>query len=84
QIFGPDFIASLLPVEGGQSGSAFVRGFVSAPKERRTSREAQYMFVNGRFVRDKVIARALSEAYRSVLPPGTYPAALLFLEVPFD
>lgn len=84
QIFGPDFIASLLPVEGGQPGSAFVRGFVSAPKERRTSREAQYMFVNGRFVRDKVIARALSEAYRSVLPPGTYPAALLFLEVPFD
>jgi DNA mismatch repair protein MutL len=84
QIFGADFIENLLLVEGGESGSAFVRGFVSAPKERRTSRDAQYLFVNGRFVRDKLIARALSEAYRSILPHGTYPAALLFLDVPFD
>jgi len=63
---------------------ASVRGFVSAPRERRTSRDAQFLFVNGRFVRDRLIGRALSEGYRSILPHGVYPVALLFIEVPLE
>jgi len=63
---------------------AGVQGFVSAPRERRTSRDAQFLFVNGRFVRDRLIGRALSEGYRSILPHGVYPAALLFVEVPLE
>jgi DNA mismatch repair protein MutL len=61
-----------------------VTGFVSAPRDRRTSRDAQYLFVNGRFVRDRLIARALSDGYRAVLPHGVYPAALLFIEIPLE
>jgi DNA mismatch repair protein MutL len=60
---------------------AKVTGFVSAPRERRTSRDAQFLFVNGRFVRDRLIGRALSEGYRSILPHGVYPVALLFIDV---
>jgi DNA mismatch repair protein MutL len=82
QIFGAEFLESLLEVDGGQSHLARVRGYVSAPRERRTSRDAQYLFVNGRFVRDRLVSRALGEGYRSVLPHGVFPAALLFLEVP--
>ena len=82
QLFGEQFIQSLLEVTGGQELVVTVRGYVSAPSERRTSREAQYLFVNNRFVKDKVIARALSDAYRAVLPSGSHPAALLFLQVP--
>ncbi|MGB8511075.1 MAG: DNA mismatch repair endonuclease MutL, partial [Pyrinomonadaceae bacterium] len=82
QIFGADFIENLLEVGGGHDLVAHVRGYVSAPRERRTTRDAQYMFVNGRIVRDRLVARALSEGYRTVLPHGTYPAALLFLDVP--
>ena len=63
---------------------ARVSGFVSAPRDRRTSRDAQYLFVNGRYVRDRLISRALSDGYRTVLPNGVYPAALLFLEVPLE
>src|SRR5213079_2500242 len=63
---------------------ARVRGFVSAPRERRTSRDAQFLFVNRRFVRDRMIGRALSEGYRSILPHGVYPAALLFIETPLE
>src|SRR5919205_88542 len=63
---------------------AKVTGFVSAPRERRTSRDAQFLFVNGRFVRDRLIGRALSEGYRSILPHGVYPVALLFIEVPLE
>jgi DNA mismatch repair protein MutL len=81
QIFGAEFIENLLEVEGGRGATARVRGYVSAPRERRTTRDAQYLFVNGRYVRDRLVARALSEGYRSVLPQGAFPAALLFLEV---
>jgi len=70
------------PAQYGQI--ARVQGFVSAPRERRTSRDAQVLFVNGRFVRDRLIGRALSEGYRSILPHGVYPAALLFIEVPLE
>jgi DNA mismatch repair protein MutL len=84
QIFGADFIANLLEVAGGHEQVARVRGFISAPRERRTSRDAQYLFINGRYVRDLLIGRALSDGYRAVLPQGVYPAALLFLEVPLE
>ena len=87
QVFGAEFLDNLLEVGGGHTmmgGIARVSGFVSAPRDRRTSRDAQYLFVNGRFVRDRLIARALSEGYRAVLPHGVYPAALLFIEIPLE
>jgi DNA mismatch repair protein MutL len=84
QIFGERFIANLLEVSGGLEQVARVHGFVSAPRERRTSRDAQYLFINGRYVRDSLIARALSDGYRTILPQGVYPAALLFLDVPLE
>jgi DNA mismatch repair protein MutL len=91
QIFGAQFLEGLLEVNNAVSEPtetsfslpqiAGVRGFVSAPRDRRTSRDAQFLFVNGRFVRDRLIGRALSEGYRSILPHGVYPVALLFIEV---
>ncbi len=83
QIFGEEFLKNLLEVDGGEQ-FARVTGFVSAPRDRRTSRDAQYLFVNRRFVRDRMIGRALTEAYRSILPHGVYPAALLFIETPLE
>ncbi len=82
QIFGEEFLENLLPVDGGDAQVAHVTGFVSAPRDRRTSRDSQYLFVNRRFVRDRMIGRSLSEGYRSILPHGVYPAALLFIETP--
>jgi DNA mismatch repair protein MutL len=92
QVFGAQFLDGLLEVDNrtADAARAFpsqiarVQGFVSAPRERRTSRDAQFLFVNGRFVRDRLIGRALSEGYRSILPHGVYPAALLFIEVPLE
>ncbi len=84
QVFGTEFLDNLLAVGGGHPKIALVSGFVSAPRDRRTSRDAQYLFVNGRFVRDRLISRALSEGYRAVLPHGVYPAALLFIEIPLE
>ncbi|HLL15956.1 MAG TPA: DNA mismatch repair endonuclease MutL [Pyrinomonadaceae bacterium] len=84
QIFGAEFLDSLLEVGGGNATVARVSGYVSAPRERRTTRDAQYLFVNGRYVRDRLVSRALGEGYRTVLPQGVYPAALLFLDVPLE
>jgi DNA mismatch repair protein MutL len=84
QIFGEEFLNNLLEVNGGQDHVARVTGYVSAPRDRRTSRDAQYLFVNGRFVRDRLLGRALSEGYRAILPHGVYPAALLFLDTPLE
>jgi DNA mismatch repair protein MutL len=84
QIFGANLLDSLLPVTGGRDYVAKISGFVSAPRERRTTRDAQYFFVNQRFVRDKVIAGGLLEGFRSVLPHGVYPVAFLFLDIPHD
>ncbi|PYS74877.1 MAG: DNA mismatch repair endonuclease MutL, partial [Acidobacteria bacterium] len=84
QIFGEEFLDNLLEVNGGQPQVARVVGYVSAPRDRRTSRDSQYLFVNRRFVRDRMISRALSEGYRSILPHGVYPAALLFIETPLE
>jgi DNA mismatch repair protein MutL len=84
QIFGPGLLDSLLPVSGGRDFVAKITGFISAPRERRTTRDAQYFFVNQRFVRDKTIAGGLLEGYRSVLPHGVYPVAFLFVDIPLE
>lgn len=84
QIFGAGMLESLLPVDGGREYVARVTGYVSAPRERRTTRDGQYFFVNKRFVRDKTIAGGLLEGYRSVLPHGVYPVAFLFIDIPVD
>lgn len=84
QIFGEEFLENLLEVDGGNPDIAFVTGYVSAPRDRRTSRDSQYLFVNRRFVRDRMIGRSLSEGYRSILPHGVYPAALLFIQTPLE
>ena len=81
QLFGGEFIASLIEV-GGEAGEMRVRGFVSSPSATRTTKDSQYFFINGRYVRDKVIARALIEAYRAMIPSGVYPSAMLFVEMP--
>jgi DNA mismatch repair protein MutL len=84
QIFGAEFLENLLEVSGGHPQVARITGYVSAPRDRRTTRDSQYLFVNRRFVRDRLIGRALSEGYRSILPHGVYPAALLFIETPLE
>ncbi len=81
QVLGGALLDKLVEVNSEADGLK-VLGFVSNPQEQRSSRDAQYLFVNRRFVRDQLIGRALSEAYRSMMPSGTYPAAVLFIEAP--
>ena len=79
QVLGGSLVEKLVDVTAESNGLR-IEGFVSNPQEQRSSRDAQYLFVNRRFVRDQLIGRALTEAYRSMMPSGTYPAAVLFIE----
>lgn len=81
QVLGSSLLGKLVEVDSQSDGLRLI-GFVSNPQEQRSSRDAQYLFVNHRFVRDQLIGRALVEAYRSMMPSGTYPAAILFVELP--
>jgi DNA mismatch repair protein MutL len=81
QVLGGPLVGKLVEVNKEFEDLRLI-GFVSNPQEQRSSRDAQYLFVNHRFVRDQLIGRALVEAYRSMMPSGTYPAAILFVELP--
>jgi DNA mismatch repair protein MutL len=80
-IWGVEVGRQLLPVEARQ-GSLLVSGFVSPPTWSRATRDALYLFVNGRVVRDRLILHAIAEAYRHVLPDKRYPMAFIFLTLP--
>ncbi len=56
-------------------------GFVSKPELQKLNRNSIYVFVNHRLVRDRVVLHALTEAYRNIIPPTSYPVVLLFLEM---
>ncbi len=59
-----------------------ITGFVSKPELQKLNRNAIYVFVNQRLIRDKLILHALTEAYRNIIPPTSFPVVLLFLEMP--
>jgi DNA mismatch repair protein MutL len=81
QVFGPRFLEGLKPVEGGADW-ARVWGFVSRPDQPRPARPSLRLYVNGRPVRDRALARAVSEAYRGAGASDRGFEAILFVECP--
>ncbi len=65
-----------------QPGRLRLSGFTSKPELEKLNRNSIYCFVNGRLVRDRVLMHAVSEAYRNILPPTSFPVVLLFVEMP--
>jgi DNA mismatch repair protein MutL len=57
-----------------------LRGFFSRPQVQKGNRNSIFIFVNGRLIRDRLLLHALSSAYYNLIPPASYPFALLFLE----
>ncbi|HYC37359.1 MAG TPA: DNA mismatch repair endonuclease MutL [Usitatibacter sp.] len=80
RLLGDDFAASAVEVLA-QGSRISVSGLAAEPGFTRANRDAQYLFVNGRFVRDKVVAHAIREAYADVLHHDRHPAFVLFLDI---
>jgi DNA mismatch repair protein MutL len=68
--------------EAPDPGFIRITGFVSKPELQRLNRNSVYVFVNSRLIRDRLVLHAMSEAYRNIIPPTSYPVVLLFLEMP--
>ena len=81
--FGRELAESLLWVEG-QSGNMQLWGYVGHPSQSRSSAKGQFLFIMGRYVRDRSLSHALNEAYRGLLMVGRMPVAFLHLEIPPD
>ena len=77
---GDAFHAHSLPVDA-ESGALHLYGRTGIPAQAGAAREAQYLFVNGRYVRDKLAMHAIRQAYQDVLHHERYPAYVLFLEI---
>ncbi len=80
RLFGSDLAAALTPVSG-TDGSTRLEGFVGPPRLSRADTSRQMWFLNGRFLRDKLLLRALKEAYRGCSVEGRQPVAFLALSV---
>lgn len=77
---GEDFFAQRLSVDE-EMGGIRVSGWMAKPVYNRASTDQQYLYVNGRCVRDKTIAHAIRQAYADVLFHGRHPAYVLFIDI---
>ena len=79
-ILGDDFLGAARRVDAA-GGPIALAGFAIDPTRATDAKDGQYVFVNGRFVRDKIISHALREAYRDVLHGSRQPAVCLFVSI---
>jgi DNA mismatch repair protein MutL len=84
QVFGSQTLEELVDLgvrrlESAESAYA-LRGFVSRPQVQKLNRHSIFLFVNRRLIRDRILLNGILGAYRNLIPPGSYPFALLFLE----
>jgi DNA mismatch repair protein MutL len=79
-LLGEEFAAAAIALDHGTPGLK-LHGLVASPSFNRNARDYQYFFVNGRCVRDRLIAHAIREAFHDVLHHERHPAFVLFFEI---
>ncbi len=67
-----------------RSGGMEVAGLIGRPSSARASAKWQYVFLNGRYIRDRMLSHALREAYRGLIDPQRWPVAFIFIEMAAD
>jgi len=79
-VLGAEFAAETISVDESAAGLR-LWGVVAKPTFNRNKSDTQYVYVNGRYVRDKLISHAIRQAYQDVLHHERHPAFVLFLEL---
>ena len=79
-LLGKDFAAASIAIDAA-AGPLRLSGLAGAPQAARSRADAQYFYVNGRYVRDRVLAHAVREAYQDLLHGERHSAYVLFLEL---
>jgi DNA mismatch repair protein MutL len=78
--FGDDLAADLISIDSEEDGVR-LSGFAASPAHSRANNRLQYLFLNGRAIRDRSLQHALAEAYRGLLLTGRYPIAFLRIDM---
>ncbi|MEQ1907037.1 MAG: DNA mismatch repair endonuclease MutL, partial [Pirellulaceae bacterium] len=81
--FGPEIGDALIPIESIDP-TISLTGFVVDPSVTRSHNRMQYLFLNGRYIRDRSLQHALSEAYRGLVMTGRFPICFLRLQMPYE
>ena len=80
-IFGKEMYQQLQPVEF-EEGDIRISGFASLPSFSRRNADGIYFYVNQRFIRDRVVYKAILDGYRHFLPGNQFPMVILFIQLP--
>lgn len=83
KLFGDEVAEALVWVDSGQDAIR-VSGYAALPHQSRANNRLQYFFLNRRYIRDRALQHALTEAYRGLLLVGRFPIAFLSIEMPTD
>jgi DNA mismatch repair protein MutL len=80
-LLGRSLLKDMLPLEKQNGSDLHLSGLISEPKLTRSAASHIYTFINGRYIRDRVVQHAVMEGYRHLLMKGRYPVVALFLEI---
>ncbi|MBL8827291.1 MAG: DNA mismatch repair endonuclease MutL [Planctomycetaceae bacterium] len=83
RFFGPELADELIWLES-RDEQVELSGYVARPSQSRSHNKMQYLFLNGRAIRDRALQHALSEAYRGLILTGRYPITFLNIRMPAD
>jgi len=83
ELFSPEISENLIETESDEKGM-HIFALLGLPGISRTNNKFQYVFLNGRFIRDKFISHAIKEAYRGHLEPDRFPIVFLFIQMPCE
>ncbi len=83
ELFSLEISENLIETESDERG-IHIFALLGKPGISRTNNKFQYVFLNGRFIRDKFISHAIKEAYRGHLEPNRFPVIFLFIQMPYE
>ena len=83
ELFSSEFGENLIETESDERG-LHIFALLGKPSISRANNKLQYVFLNGRFIRDKFISHAIKEAYHGSLEPNRFPVIFLFIQIPYE
>lgn len=83
-VFGREITSNMIEVNKFERGNITVWGYITKPHLCRPNRSMQHFFVNGRYIKIKLMQAALEEAYKNQIITGKYPSCALFIDLPLN
>ena len=83
-VFGKEMTANMIEVSATEHNGLTVHGYIVKPHAGRANRSMQHFFVNGRYVKSRLMQAAMEEAYRNAIITGKYPSGAIFLDLPLS